>query len=134
MNATLRLRRNTWHSSRAALWFGLLGGAVAWLLHLLTAYAVAEFGCVGTLGQQAYRGISLVAWSVIAVSLLLGIVSATATVVALRLYVAHAANPDTDPVQAAERMTAWVGGCSSGIFTLAIAFESIPLWYYFQGC
>jgi hypothetical protein len=44
--------------SRPALWFTLWSGAVAWLLHLLLVYGIAEFGCGSGLGDRQVLGIS----------------------------------------------------------------------------
>lgn len=46
------------------LWFGVIGGAVAWLLHLLFAYAIADFGCVSDFRNVRWLEFSGLAWSV----------------------------------------------------------------------
>jgi hypothetical protein len=121
--------------SRAAQWFGLFGGAIAWTVHLMLAYAAAEFGCVGRLGEQAYLGITLVAWFEVALTLATALVSGAATFVAyrshrqLRFEVA-----ESDTTVAAERYTAWAGVLTSGLFTFIILFESIPILYYLHRC
>lgn len=51
-----RLATDAW------LWFGVLGGAIAWMLHLLLAYAIAEFGCVSPFHEVKRLGLSGVAW------------------------------------------------------------------------
>ena len=121
--------------SRAALWFGLLGGAMAWTVHLLLAYAVAEFGCVGRLGERGYLGITLVAWLEVALTLGTTLASGAATVVAYRCHrqLRFAAAP-ADAAVAAERQTAWAGLLTSGLFTFIILFESIPILYYLHHC
>ena len=59
--------------SRGALWFGLFGGAIAWTVHLMFAYAAAEFGCIGRLGERGYLGITLVPHAGVAIGLVLQI-------------------------------------------------------------
>lgn len=44
------------------LWFGVMGGAVAWFLHFVLAYLIAEFGCVNGWGEVHWLGLSAVAW------------------------------------------------------------------------
>src|SRR5687768_2504269 len=70
--------------SRAAIWFGLFGGAIAWTVHLMLAYAAAEFGCVGGLGDRDYLGFSLVAWLEVALTLATTLIAGAATAVAHR--------------------------------------------------
>jgi hypothetical protein len=121
--------------SRGALWFGLLGGAGAWTAHLMLAYAAAEFGCVGRLGEQSYLGITMVAWLVLALTVATTLTSGAATVVAYRsrcrLRSEEAAE---DAAGAAERYAARAGLMMSGMFTFVILFESIPIFYYLHGC
>lgn len=109
---------------RGRLWFGLLGGAGAWLAHLLLSYAVAEFGCVSGLHQYQWLGISLVAWILLAISLLTASVAAAAT----RSIPAPA--EESSPEGHLGRM-----GClSSGSFFAVIVVESIPILYYLSRC
>jgi hypothetical protein len=121
--------------NRGALWFGLLGGAFAWLAHLIFAYLVAEFGCVGRWDEQSYLGVSVVAWLVIALTAATTLAACAATAVAYRSHRLlrssadhHSANP------AAERDTAWYGVLTSGLFVFVILFESIPILYYLKSC
>jgi hypothetical protein len=121
--------------SRGTLWFGLFGGAVAWTVHLMLAYAAAEFGCVGRLGERGYLGISMVAWLEIALTVATTLVSGTATVVAYRSHRRlRSGETEADAAVTAERYTAWAGVLTSGIFTFIIVFESIPILYYLHSC
>jgi hypothetical protein len=115
------------------LWFGLLGGALSWLVHLLAAYAAAEFGCVGGLGEHQRLGISLVAWLVLAATGATLLAALAAALVAYRSYRRLPDAPD-DTATGAERLTAWAGVLTSGLFALVIAFESIPILYFLRGC
>lgn len=121
--------------SRAGLWFGLFGGGIAWTFHLLSAYAAAEFGCVGGLGEHRYWNVSFVAWMELALTALAVLVAAVATVVAYRMLrrlqsSTHEATAEGD----AERYTARAGLLTSGIFTFVILFESIPILFYLRNC
>src|ERR671914_353747 len=103
--------------SRGALWFGLFGGAIAWTVHLMLAYAAAEFGCVGRLGERGYLGITQVAWLEAALTLATALVSGAATVVAYRSHRRlRSLAAQEDATVAAERSTAWAGVLTSGLF------------------
>jgi hypothetical protein len=121
--------------SRSALWFGLFGGAIAWTVHLMLAYAAAEFGCVGRLGERSYLGITLVAWLEVVLTLATTLASGMATVVAYRSHRRLRSDAaQADAAVAAERYTAWAGVLTSGLFTFIILFESIPILYYLHNC
>lgn len=120
--------------SRGALWFGLFGGAIAWTAHLMLAYAAAEFGCVGRLGERGYLGITFVAWLELALTVATTMVAAAATVVAYRSHRHLRSGEAEDAKVAAERHIAWTGFLTSGTFTFVILFESIPILYYLHGC
>lgn len=117
---------------RAGLWFGLLGGACAWLVHLLGAYATAEFGCVSSLHKWQWLGISVVAWLCIALT------AVTEAVAIVAIFVAYASGPreqDAEDVHAeARRYTAMLGAALSALFALAILFQSVPILYYLRDC
>jgi len=119
---------------RPALWFGLLGGASAWTVHLLLAYAVAEFGCVSGFGKRIYLGISIVAWLEVAATVLTTVIAALAAIVAHRNYrILRSQNLEEAGIAAGE-YTARAGFITSGIFTFIILFESIPILYYLRTC
>jgi hypothetical protein len=121
--------------SRGALWFGLFGGAVAWTVHLMLAYAATEFGCVGRLGERTYLDISLVAWLVLALTAATTLASGAATAVAYRCHRRlRSSEGEEDAAETAERYTAWAGLLTSGAFTFIILFESIPILYYLHSC
>jgi hypothetical protein len=69
----------------ASLWFGLLGGTVAWAAHLLVSYFVVGAGC-GNLADDILRAL------LVAVTVATGVIAAGALAVAQR---------------AAARATAW---------------------------
>jgi hypothetical protein len=125
--------REGFRQSRGAMWFGLFGGAIAWTAHLILAYAAAEFGCVGRIGDGAYLGISLVAWLEIALTLITTLTAGAATAVALRQHRRLQATAD-NVAENPERYIAWTGVLTSGMFTFVIVFESIPILYYLQTC
>lgn len=62
----------------APLWFGLLGGTVAWAAHLLVSYFVVGAGC-GNLADDILRGL------LVAVTVGTGLIAAGALAIARRL-------------------------------------------------
>lgn len=121
--------------SRGALWFGLLGGAGAWTIHLLAAYAAAEFGCVSGLSSREYMNVSFVAWLEIALTAMTTLFAGVATLVAWRTHRRLLArSAERDEALAAEQNTAWAGLLTSGLFMFIIVFESIPILYYLRSC
>lgn len=63
--------------SAGALWFGILGGSVAWAAHLLVSYFVVGAGC-GNLAEDALRAL------LVAVTVGTGLIAATSLAVARR--------------------------------------------------
>lgn len=121
--------------SRVSLWVGLFGGAMAWAIHFLSAYVVAEFGCVGGLGVRSYWDISLVAWLELVLTFAAILIAAASTVVAYRSRLRLSSDTvGACATQQAERYTAHAGLLTSGIFTFVIVFESIPIFFYLRSC
>jgi hypothetical protein len=121
--------------SRVSLWFGLFGGAVAWTIHLMLAYAIAEFGCVGGLNERNYWNISLVAWLELAATAASSLLAVAATALAYRSQVRVLSSPPTRGVGSeVEQYTARAGFFTSGIFSFVILFESIPIFFYLRSC
>jgi hypothetical protein len=121
--------------NRASLWFGLFGGAIAWTIHFMAAYVVAEFGCVGGLGERSFWNISLVAWLELILTVAAVLVAAVSTTVAYRCQLRFASETDgAGAAQLAARYTARAGLLTSGIFTFVILFESIPILFYLHSC
>ena len=89
------LHDSTRDYNRVRLWFGLVGGAVAWLVHLMGAYAIAEFGCVGTTQEYSFLGITLVSW------LLIGLTLVTTAAALLAAWAAHGME-QTQPAEPSE--------------------------------
>jgi hypothetical protein len=119
---------------RASLWFGLVGGGLAWMLHLLGAYAIAEFGCVGRLGELSDRGISTVAWLEFVLTVVTVAIAGAATVVAYRRHRELRSKESSSGASIADAFTARAGVLASGILTFVILFESIPIFYYLRSC
>lgn len=110
----------------AAIWFGILGGPCAWFLHLLSAYIIAEFGRVGESPQPMTGGLTSVAWLLVAVTVLMVLAGLAALGVAFRVHRRATSN--------ATAFGAHAGLAISGLATLFIVVESIPIFYYLRDC
>jgi heme/copper-type cytochrome/quinol oxidase subunit 2 len=124
-------------TSRLELWFGLLGGGVAWSWHLLSAYLIAEFGCVSGLGERHVAGVSVVAWLILAASAIALLVVGAALWVAYRSRerLAREADPANDDDDTAPELSlARTGFITSVIFLMIIAVQTIPIFFYLRNC
>lgn len=124
------------HVSRLALWFGVLGGAIAWAMHLVLAYLIAEFGCETETDAIVYRGIMLPAWMLLGQSALMITVSSASIVsAAICLRRVRRIDPDAATVQTeSQRHLARAGVVSGGLFTFIIAVQTIPVFFYLSSC
>lgn len=122
-------------ADRRRLWFGLLGGAVAWLAHLLLAWIISEFGCLGGLGQTALLGLSGTAWLVILVSAATFAVSVAATIVARAMDKRLKPRRDTAAEEiGTDLFFARVGVITSALFAFVILVETIPVFFFLRSC
>lgn len=70
--------------SRGRLWFGLLGSAVAWFIHLVAVYTLAEAGCVTGFPWFTVWGLHGASVLIVAATLLMLALAAAAGYVAYR--------------------------------------------------
>jgi hypothetical protein len=118
------------------LWFGFLGGAFAWVIHLLSAYAIAEFGCISPFHQSELWGFSGIAWLIGAVSVVTLVVAFAAFFVARRSKLRFAGAIEARRLEAGDARVflARSGVITSALFILIIVVESIPILFYLRGC
>lgn len=119
--------------SRFRLWFGLFGGAVAWTIHLLAAYAIAEFGCVSSFREARFLGITGVAWGILALTVLTLILAVGGLLIARRsdrLLREEILQKEDDP----EAFMANVGWITSVVFVAIIVAQTLPVLYYLRSC
>lgn len=122
--------------TRGTLWFGLLGGAVAWFVHLVVIVGVVETGCVaGVEGLSGLIGLSaqgvILALVVAATVLTLGVTIASGLVAYWNLKVLRARGEELDaPVArgAGYHMTR-SGIYLSILFVFIIVVETIPIFF-----
>jgi hypothetical protein len=114
-------------------WFVFLGGAIAWLLHLLAAYAVAEFGCVAGWGE--FLGQPLVVWLILGLTAPLLAIACLALLVGYR-YERRFANQEPRGLEAQDPGVALVryGVVANALFILTILAETLPVFFFLRGC
>ncbi len=116
------------------LWFGLLGGPLAWTAHLMFAYVISEFGCLTAGGKATFAGLTVVTWLVLALTALTLALAAGAARVAYRSGQAlPGTEADTD-AQPPKRSLADAGLYLSGTSAFVILVESLPILYYLRDC
>jgi hypothetical protein len=120
--------------SRCGLWFGMWGGGVAWLLHLLLVYVIAEFGCISGLGEVRAAGITVVAWLLLGASLLTLALGGGAVLAAIRNRKGAKAAGQSAPADDAELFLARAGLITSGVFWGIIFVQSIPIFFFLKDC
>lgn len=120
---------------RARVWFALLGGGSAWMLHLLLAYAISEFGCLAGFGARHIGGLSAVAWLLLAASALALAIALGATLIARRIR-RQALQPSRAATEGAQALA--FGGqlafVTNLVFSLVIAVQSVPIFYFLRSC
>jgi hypothetical protein len=125
---------------RSRLWFGLIGGAMAWLLHLIAASIIAEWGCVSGLYQRELWGMTAVTWLLVIVSVLMSLLAVAATWSAYwvdRVYREAEASerPDsTAETHATDVYMARVGLWSSALFVFIIIAQCVPIFFFLREC
>jgi hypothetical protein len=113
--------------------FGYLGGGIAWLLHLLSAYAIAEFGCVAGAGAHRWAGVTLVAWLLLGVTAVLLLAGVASMLVAVKLR-AREPGGELESSLSARAYLARSGAIMSGLFVLIILAQTVPIFYYLESC
>jgi hypothetical protein len=125
---------------RPPLYFAFFSGGVAWTLHLIISYLIAEFGCLSDAGQHRILGITVLAWSLFLLS------AAMLTLAAAGVFVGWRAKRRLEALKTPSRSAfdqdavdteihfARSGTIMSAIFILVIAFQTIPIFYYLHGC
>jgi hypothetical protein len=115
-------------------WFAFLGGGLAWTLHLLSIYAIGEFGCVGGWDRSSWAGISLVAWMIIILSGLLLVVAVAATLIGYQDKRRDARRVSAEWEDEGGVFLSSYGSLLSGLFALIILVETLPVFAYLHGC
>ncbi len=116
--------------------FAMFGGGIAWTLHLLGVYAIAEFGCVRGLGDVIWQGASVVAWLLLAATVLTGGLAAAASWMAWHTErLTRGTNEKNAPVEPETK--AFVAGLSlklNAFFAVFIAAQGVPIFFFLRDC
>lgn len=123
---------------RKKIGFGLIGGGLAWLVHLLLTYGIAEFGCPSRHGDWTFLGITGVAW------MLLGASAGTIPIALAATWVSHRRQQvlrrealdkiENEEDIGSELTLARIGFLSSLIFAVTILVQTIPIFFFLQSC
>lgn len=121
-------------AAAVAPWFGLLGGAVAWALHLVVAYTLVEVSCqsgrldttIWGVPAATFFGYAITVWAAL-----------TAIGAALVAFTRFGVEPRTDPVDdtgapevlGRRRFMAYVGVAMNGVFLIAILAGGLPFLF-----
>ncbi len=120
--------------SRLRLAAGLLGGMVAWLLHLAGAWYIAEWGC-----QRGFPALALGPLNGVVVALL-GLTVATVGLAAGAGMIARRCRRELATVReegiaaAAGYDTARLGVMLDAAGLMIILVQSIPIFFYLRAC
>lgn len=112
----------------------LVGGGVAWFLHLLLSILVAEFGCVAGFGEVRFGGINLVAWSLILVTAITWSGGLAVTVLSYRVSQRIGGDVVNGEVGNGRFFAARVGFTANLSFVFVILVESFPILYFLHDC
>lgn len=121
--------------TRLKLWFVLLGGAIAWAVHLGGAYAIAEFGCVAGWGH-APGSVSAVSWMLIVLSAAMTLLAAGALLASYQVGKRPSHGPagaDADEHDTADYVARF-GKITNGLFLFIIVVQSLPIVFYLGRC
>lgn len=118
-----------------ALWIGLIGGGIAWLIHFLAVYAIAEFGCVSGWGRGTFLGVTGLSWLLLAVSaIMLGVCTGSVLLARRSLHRLRKASGSGTIPPHSHFFVARTGFISGTLFGLIILVETLPIFFYLQRC
>jgi hypothetical protein len=100
-----------------AIWFGFLGGVLAWIAHLFVAYAAVPLACE--------TGLEIVLYATVVVTVL---VALAATLVAWRGWSRTREDPNGDIIMQRTKFLTLSGLLMSGLFLLVIIAQSSPIF------
>lgn len=120
-------------AGRLLLWSCLWGGGVAWLVHLLSIWLLAEFGCLGALAEPGPLDVSRVAWLVLAASALCFVAAGVATLASWRCR-RHGGDAGAGEDAEAARFVSRYGLVANPLFMLIILAQTLPVFFHLSDC
>lgn len=130
MNKLWQRTTNEHPARRLLLWSCLWGGGVAWALHLMAVWVVAEFGCMSALGRPGPLGASWVAWVILGVSALCLALAGLATLASWRYSRGGGGSDGERP----GRFAARTGLVANPLFIFIIIAQTLPVFFYLRDC
>jgi hypothetical protein len=118
--------------SRLLIWTSIWGGGIAWLVHLIAAWAAAEFGCLSGRGGSHAGGISMVAWLALGISLACLLLAAGA--IGASLLCAKRSHGPTPEAADTTRFIAGYSLWANAIFAVIIVAQTIPIFFHLRDC
>lgn len=123
--------------SESRLWFGLLGSPIAWLIHLVVVYTLAEVTCVADSFNFTVLGLDGGVSLILIVTLLTLVLAVAAGVVAYgsdrRLRRQEREHESFNDRGVSGQMARW-GMHLTVLFVFIIGVETIPVFFYLQPC
>lgn len=123
--------------SEKALWFGFLGSPIAWLLHLVIAYTLAEVVCVADFPAfevlDLHGGVVLIL-AVSLLTLLLAVAAGAVAFVSMRKMERHVRKQEVSAERGVGGQMARWGVHLAVLFVFIIGVETIPVFFYLQPC
>jgi len=108
------------------LWFYvLLGGALAWLSHLMVTYFVGEASCILDGTVFSFLSITSAGWLLLVFTLICLVASLGAMLVTRYL---------SNPNSSLEKFLKKFGGLANLIFTIAILAQTVPIFTLLGNC
>ncbi len=130
----MKVKHTTPPHPRASRWtlrFILLGGAVAWLLHLLFAYVIAEFGTLSGLGARRWGPTDTVTALLLILSVAMIMLAAFALMVSWRQRARWGQQPEPlSESDRVERFCARFGVSSNLVFLVIVLAQTIPIFFF----
>ncbi len=114
------------------IWFCLLGGAIAWTLHLLICYGLSEAFCIMGPPSIYFLGVNLLAY-------VLGLVTLVLLGMALAAVVLSRRQALSRPAAAGEQSDSWAFTARAGflanvVFSISIMAQSLPIFTLLGRC
>jgi hypothetical protein len=125
---------STRRTDNAALWFGLLGGAMAWSGHFLMLAFIAEWGYFAGLQDNRMLGVTAVVWVIAVATAIAVLMAVAALVVAWRMQwrQRHRAEPN-DSAHSNWQFMSKTGVTTNMVFLFIIVAEAIPALFFLHG-
>lgn len=106
--------------------FILLGGAIAWTLHLFITYTIGEFSCVAAGTVFSFLGLTAAAWGLIAVTI------ACLAISVLALWPAWGWMKGG--AKGNRLFVARTGLITNAVFIVTIVAQALPPFFLMRGC